>query len=333
MASGANADTRRELPGCGARLPVAHRRRWHLGVAAGAADTDVREPSRGRPGTIPSWSEVEGSGLRLPVHVPNGEEHMPTAPQILPTQIPQGTAPGVTYRLEGELVPVLHMALDGQVPVYFEHHVLLWKYPQLQIGLHPLGKGLKRRVFGGMPLLMLEAQSPGEIAFSRDAPGHIVPLHLQPGQGIIVREHQFLAATSAVQYDYSRVQGFANMLYGGGFWVDQFFAGDHEGVVWVHGYGNVFEKSLEPGETIDIEPGGWLFRDHSVQMEQELYGFKTGFLGGGAGNLVFNRFTGPGRVGLQSAYYHPPVQESGGGGNQQQAGGGLGNIIGGLLNN
>ena len=71
------------------------------------------------------------------------------------------------------------------------------------------------------------------------------------------------------------------MLYGGGFCVDEFFAGDHEGVVWVHGYGNVFEKNLEPGETIDIEPGGWLFRDHSVQMAQEVYGFKTGFLGGG----------------------------------------------------
>src|SRR5690242_21851848 len=83
---------------------------------------------------------------------------MPSAPQILPTQIQQGTAPGVNYRLEGELVPVLHMALDGQVPVYFEHHVLLWKYPSLQIGLHPLKKGLKRRVFGGMPLLLLEAQ-------------------------------------------------------------------------------------------------------------------------------------------------------------------------------
>ena len=99
------------------------------------------------------------------------------------------------------------------------------------------------------------------------------------------------------------------MMYGGGFFVDQFFAGDHEGVVWVHGYGNVFEKQLEPGETIDIEPGGWVFRDHSVSMTQEVYGFKTGLLGGGAGNLVFNRFTGPGRVGLQSAYFHPPVQE------------------------
>jgi hypothetical protein len=42
---------------------------------------------------------------------------MPSAPQILPTQITEGSAPGVKYRLERELVPVLHMALDGQVPV------------------------------------------------------------------------------------------------------------------------------------------------------------------------------------------------------------------------
>ena len=106
------------------------------------------------------------------------------------------------------------------------------------------------------------------------------------------------------------------MLYGGGFFIDQFFAGDHEGVVWVHGYGNVFEKKLEPGETIDIEPGGWLFRDHSVSMTQELYGFKTGLARRRRGKLVFNRFTGPGRVGLQSAYFHPPGAETGAGGGQ-----------------
>jgi uncharacterized protein (AIM24 family) len=260
---------------------------------------------------------------------------MPAAPQILPTQITEGRAPGLQYRLEGELVPVLHLALEGTVPVYFEHHVLLWKYPNLQIGLHPLKKGLKRRVFGGMPLLLLEAQSAGEIAFSRDAPGHVAALHLQRGQGIVVREHQFLAATGGVQYDYSRIKGFANMLYGGGFFVDEFFAGDHEGVVWIHGYGNLFEKHLEPGESIDIEPGGWVYRDHSVQMSQEVYGFKTGLLGGGAGNLVYNRFTGPGRVGLQSAYFHPTVQEGAGGVAQRDQGPGriIGGIVGGLLDN
>jgi uncharacterized protein (AIM24 family) len=264
---------------------------------------------------------------------------MPSAPQLLPTTITQGQAPGLNYRLEGELVPVLHMALNGQVTVYFEHHVLLWKYPQMQIGLHPLKKGLKRRVFGGMPLLLVEAQSAGEIAFSRDAPGHIAALHLQAGESICVREHQFLAATGGIQYDYQRMRGFANMMFGGGFFVDTFFASDHEGVVWVHGYGNVFEKRLEAGESIDIEPGGWVYRDHSVSMSQEMYGFKTGFLSGGAGQLVFNRFTGPGRVGLQSAYYHPPGAETGAGGGQlgamQDRGGGglLGGIVGGLLDN
>ncbi len=256
---------------------------------------------------------------------------MPSAPKMLPTQITEGAAPGLKYRLEGELVPVLHMALDGQVPVYFEHHVLLWKYPNLQIGLHPLKKGLKRRVFGGMPLMLLEAQSPGEIAFSRDSPGHIVALHLPAGESIVVREHQFLAATGGIQYDYARIKGFSNMMYGGGFFVDHFLAGDHEGVLWVHGYGNVFEKQLEAGETIDIEPGGWVYRDHSVTMTQEVYGFKTGFLSGG-GNLVFNRFTGPGRVGLQSAYFHPPVAEGMGGAAQREGGRSvLGGIVGGLI--
>src|SRR5207302_7816163 len=131
--------------------------------------------------------------------------------------------------------------------------VLLWKDPNLLVGLHPLRKGLKRRAFGGMPLLLREAQSAGEVAFSRDAPGHIAALHLQPGHGIVVREHQFLAATGGVQYDYSRIKGFANMMYGGGFWVDHFTAGDREAVVWVHGYGNVSEKNLEARETMAMQ--------------------------------------------------------------------------------
>ncbi len=266
---------------------------------------------------------------------------MPTAPKLLPTQITEGTSTGIRYRLEGELVPALHLALDGSLPVYFEHHVLLWKYPQLSIGLHPLKKGLVKRVLSGMPILLLQVESGGEVAFSRDAPGHIAALHLQAGDGIQVREHQFLAATQNVTYDYSRQKGFANMLYGGGFFIDQFMCTSGEGVVWVHGYGNVFEKTLEAGESIDIEPGGWLYYDHSVKMDQELYGFKTGFLGGG-GSLVFNRFTGPGRVGLQSAYYHPPGAETGAGGGQAAGmsmgggigGGGLmGGLLGGLLDN
>jgi uncharacterized protein (AIM24 family) len=36
-------------------------------------------------------------------------------------------------------------------------------------------------------------------------------------------------------------------------------------------------------------------------MDVQVYGLRTGMFGG-TGNLVFNRFTGPGRIGLQSMY-------------------------------
>jgi uncharacterized protein (AIM24 family) len=235
------------------------------------------------------------------------EDPMPQPPALLPTTIEQGVGPGVSYRIEGELVPVLHLLLDGSTRVYFEHHVVLWKDPALEIGLHPMAKGFKRLV-AGMPIFMTEAQSAGEIAFSRDTPGHVLALHLQPGRAIQVREHQLLAATGDVEYTYNRIKGASNMLLGGsGFFVDRFETTLQEGIVWLHGFGNVFEKTLEPGEVIDVEAGGWIYRDESVDMQQHLYGLKTGVFGGG-GNLVFNRFTGPGRVGIQSGYEHLPTE-------------------------
>jgi len=94
---------------------------------------------------------------------------------------------------------------------------------------------------------------------------------------------------------------------------------------------------LQPGEVIDVEPGSWIYRDMSVQYSQQVFGLKTGILGGG-GNLVFNRFTGPGRVGLQSGYFHPGGAEVGAaagavaGGARGGLGGAVaGGIIGGLL--
>lgn len=236
------------------------------------------------------------------------QQYQAQPPQLLPTNVENGQAPGVRYKIEGELVPVLHVWLDGNVPVYFEHHVVLWKNPALNIVVKAI-KGAFKRMVAGMQIFMTEAQGPGEIAFSRDGTGHIFPLHLSPGQRIEVREHQFLAATGTLEYGFTRQKGIGNMLFGGtGFFVDMFMAGAYEGVVWLHGYGNVFEKVLAPGEQIDVEPGGWIYRDASVKMDPVMYGLRTGIFGG-AGNLVFNRFTGPGRVGIQSMYIHMPTTE------------------------
>lgn len=233
---------------------------------------------------------------------------MRTSPELLPTRIDDGQAPGVRYRIQGELVPVLHTWLDGSVPIFFEHHVVLYKDPGLDIGVRAM-KGAFKRVVAGMNIFMTEARGPGEIAFSRDGTGHVFPIHLQRGQAVIVREHQFLAATGNLEYTFARVKGLGSMLFGSsGFFQDRFHAPNGEGVVWLHGYGNVLEKVLGPGEQIDVEPGGWVYRDESVQMDIKVFGLKTGIFGG-AGNLVFNRFTGPGRVCIQSMYFHLPTAD------------------------
>jgi uncharacterized protein (AIM24 family) len=223
-------------------------------------------------------------------------------PVLKPTTAQSETFAGVTYHLDGELVPVLTVELTG-IPIYFEHHVLLWKDTQTQIGVKQLA-GAFKRVMSGMPIFMTEAHGPGRIAFSRDGAGHLFAMHLNQGQSLDVREHQFLAATDQLDYTFARVKGVANMLMGGtGFFVDTFTAHKGDGILWLHGFGNVFDVFLNVGEQIDIEPGGWIYKDHSVQMETQFQKLATGMFAS-AGQLVWNRFKGPGRIGLQSMYIH-----------------------------
>ncbi len=228
---------------------------------------------------------------------------MPAASPVLkPTTAEAETFGGVTYHVDGELVPVVTIELD-KTPVYFEHHILLWKDPQTQIGVKALA-GAFKRMMAGMPIVMTEAHGPGRIAFSRDGAGHVFAMHLQHGAALDVREHQFLAATGQLDYTFTRVKGVANMLLGGtGFFIDTFTAAHGDGIVWLHGFGNVFEIQLAAGQQIDIEPGGWIYKDRTVQMETQFQKLSTGFFAS-AGQLVWNRFSGPGRIGLQSMYIH-----------------------------
>lgn len=224
------------------------------------------------------------------------------APVLKETAAQAETFAGVTYHLDGELVPVLTVEISS-VPVYFEHHVLLWKDTRTEIRVKQLA-GAFKRVLSGMPIFMTEAHGPGRIAFSRDGAGHLVAMHLKQGQSLDVREHQFLAASDQLDYTFARVKGVANMLMGGtGFFIDTFTAQKGDGVLWLHGFGNVFEIFLNVGEQIDIEPGGWIYKDRSVQMETQFQKLSTGVFAS-AGQLVWNRFKGPGRVGLQSMYLH-----------------------------
>jgi uncharacterized protein (AIM24 family) len=154
-----------------------------------------------------------------------------------------------------------------------------------------------------MQVFITEASGNGQIAFSRDGVGHILALHIHQGQELHVRENQFLAATQNIGYTFERVKGAANMLFGGtGFFIDKFHGSQGDGILWLHGYGNVFEITLAPNEQIDVEPGGWLYKDTTVGMETNIQRFSAGVFA--SMNIITNRFTGPGRIGIQSMYLH-----------------------------
>jgi uncharacterized protein (AIM24 family) len=148
-----------------------------------------------------------------------------------------------------------------------------------------------------------------------------------------------LLATHAVNYDFYWQQGLANVFFSrSGLFIDRFSAQtQEEGLLLLHGYGNVFEKQLAPGEQLDVEPGAWLWKDASVQMDTVTV-LQSGGGGGlmaalgalvGGASLMMNRFTGPGRLGLQSMTYHPPAAE----GPQQQGGtSNVGGVLGSLFN-
>jgi uncharacterized protein (AIM24 family) len=208
-----------------------------------------------------------------------------------------GTAKAV---VSGTIVPHLTLELAPGETVFFEHHTFLWKTTGLEIRLKPLA-GAFKRLISGMDILVTEAVGPGAIAFSRDVPGEIRAFALAPGQELQVREHAFLAATGGVDYSWERSGGLATMMFGGaGLVIDRFVAGPSGGTVWLHGGGNILEMNLAAGQEIDVEPGGWLYKDPGVAMATKFQGLRQGLLAGS--DLACNRLSGPGRVGIQTMY-------------------------------
>ena len=216
-------------------------------------------------------------------------------------------------QIEGNYVPVADMNLAGQDWVYFAHHVLLWKDPQVNITTMGL-KGAWKRLLAGMPLVMTQAAGPGHIAFSRDAAGEMIALPLQPGQAVDVREHLFLVATGNVTYDWfqsniwftTRNGNETETHYPIGMFMDRFYAPNAPGLLLLHSAGNAFVRSLQPNQTILVKPTSLLFKDPSVQMQlhiEQPAGTWSSWRSWG-NRYLWLRLYGPGRVAVQSAYTH-----------------------------
>ena len=223
-----------------------------------------------------------------------------------------------TCQIEGNLVPVADFNLAAGDGVYFAHHLMLWKDNAATIGAMSL-KGGWKRMFAGMPLVMTQASGPGRIAFSKDKPGELIALPLDPGQSLDVREHVFMIATSSIAYDWfqshiwfsTRNGNDTETHYPIGMFMDRFTGGATPGLLLLHGAGNVFVRQLEPGQNILIKPTSLLFKDVSVVMNlhfEHPSGTWRSWRTWGD-RYVWLRLTGPGRVAVQSHF--EPLEDPG----------------------
>ncbi len=230
----------------------------------------------------------------------SGWTELPAIPDMTRLQLGQSSA-----QIMGKLVPAVDVRLVGGDGVYFPQENLLWLEPSVQVDAMSLRGGWDR-MRAGLPVVMVEAAGPGTISFSHDAAGEILAIPLQPGQAIDVREHQLVAATRGVGYDWydsgiwfttsgegsASQSGSAGLLkmgldlagidsgggderrqdevrwtYPVGRQVDRFAAADRPGLVLIQCGGNAFTRDLGDGESLLVKPPALLFKDPSVAMQ------------------------------------------------------------------
>jgi uncharacterized protein (TIGR00266 family) len=159
-----------------------------------------------------------------------------------------------------------------------------------------------KRLLTGESLFMTAFTNVGQgkkrVAFASPYPGKIIPLDLEEYDHYIVcQKDAFLCAARGVSVGIEFQRRLGTGLFGGEGFIMQKLEGD--GMAFVHAGGHVFERILQPGETLRIDTGCLVAYTHSVQYDIEFVGGIRNTIFGGEG-VFFATLRGPGKVWIQT---------------------------------
>ncbi len=204
------------------------------------------------------------------------------------------------FQVDGTVVPVADVNLGPGDSVFFEHHVMLWKDEQVAMSVMSAPGGAQR-LLADLPFVLSVAHGPGRISFSRDSPGELVVLPVDAGVELDVREHAMIVATAGLTYSFEKLPGLkATLSVGSGMYLERFQGGQSGGLLLLHGYGNVFERTLDTGESIQVEPGGFLYKDAAVGMEPVTHKLTSGDVAGSSAVQGAKSLASRGLAGLKA---------------------------------
>ncbi|WP_407542239.1 AIM24 family protein (plasmid) [Deinococcus radiomollis] len=218
-----------------------------------------------------------------------------------PAEVSGTSKSGLMYRIIGTVQPTLVADLDARHALISDAGGMSWMTASIDMDTNVPGglmAGLSRAFSGGtIFLLNFKTQTRGQVAFSADFPGKIVPMELAEGESIVMHKHAFVCAEASVTLSVTFTRKFGAGLVGGDGFVLQKITGP--GVAFAELDGDAVEYHLKAGETMLVEPGHVAMFEPSVTFDvQAAKGIRNLLFSGEA--LFFARLKGPGRIWLNS---------------------------------
>ena len=221
----------------------------------------------------------------------------------------------IDYRIYGEEMQYVDIELDPGETAIAEAGAFMMMDDGIQMqtifgdgsgqqGSSILGKlfSAGKRLLTGESLFMTAFTNVGggkkRVAFASPYPGKIIPLDLeQLGHYVVCQKDAFLCAARGVSVGIEFQRRLGTGLFGGEGFIMQKLEGD--GMAFVHAGGHVFERTLQPGETLRIDTGCIVAYTHDVQYDIQFVGGIRNTIFGGEG-VFFATLRGPGKVWIQT---------------------------------
>ena len=209
---------------------------------------------------------------------------------------------GIKYHIMGTVQQTLAVELQPNQTIYSDTGAMSWMTATVTMNTTSgsgLGGMFKRAMSGATAFIIdfAAAGGPGQVAFTTDFPGKILPVELDAGQSVIMHKHAFLCAEKSVMLDVFFTRKLGAGLFGGEGFILQKLTGP--GLTFAELDGDAVEYHLQPNQVMKVEPGHVAMFESTVTFDIEMVKGMTNILLGGAGVFLAS-LKGPGRIWLHS---------------------------------
>ncbi len=220
----------------------------------------------------------------------------------------------IDYRIFGDDLQCVEIELDPQETVLAEAGGMMMMDQSIEMNTI-FGDGSKndsgimnklfsagKRVLTGESLFMTTFTHQGigkaKVTFAAPYPGKIIPLDLEElGGKIICQKEAFLCAAKGVEIGIAFQKRLGVGFFGGEGFIMQKLEGD--GLTFLHAGGTVVKRTLQAGETLNVDTGCLVALSSGVDYDIRLQKGIKNTLFGGEG-LFIAELRGPGTVWIQS---------------------------------